>query len=85
MSNKAHRGRCFRSKRKTIARKLRQGEPYESHPVRWKVPAVIKPFLTGNANQLRARQEQFGLAIARYAQHHALTGKGPAVRAASPD
>lgn len=81
MSNRAHSGRCFRSYRRTKARKAEQGKVYE-YPIRWKVPQAIKAFLTGDARQVRARHDQMGLAISRYAQHQALTGKGPPIRAA---
>lgn len=83
MSNRGHSGRCFRSFRRTKARKERQGaEPYE-FPIRYKVPLAIRPFLANAAkNQCRAQHEQMGLAIARYAEHQRLTGKGPKVRAA---
>lgn len=76
----SHKGRCFRSMRRTVARKARQGKPYEPHPVRWRVPQAIAAFLTGPAKQLRAGYEQMGLAIARYAQHQQLTGQGAPVR-----
>jgi hypothetical protein len=92
MSNRAHAGRCFRAKRETTerkrrqeARKLRDGVAfvaYEPHPIRWKVPLALKPFLTGNANQNRARMEQFGTAIVRYNQFRAMTGKGARIKAA---
>lgn len=81
MSNKAHSGRCFRSKRATIARKKRQGVEYDPHPLRWKVPAALRPFLSGPANQARAQHDQFAIAIGRYNQHREATGKGPAIRA----
>lgn len=77
----AHRGRCFRSIRRTVKRKYEQGEEYDPFPMRWKVPAAIAPFLQGVKGQSRARHDQMGEAIARYAQHHKLTGKGAPVRA----
>lgn len=85
MSNRAHSGRCFRSKRSTAARKESQGKTYVAHPTRWKVPLLIRPFLRqdGGRNALkRTTYDEMGLAIARYTQHRALTGTGPAVRAA---
>lgn len=77
----SHSGRCFRSMRRTKRRKEAQGNDYD-YPIRWKVPAVIRSFLEGNRNQIRARHDQMGLAIARYARHQQLTGKGAPVRAA---
>lgn len=79
MSNRAHSGRCFRSNRKT---KLRKGAAYAAHPTRWRVPLALRPFLTGNANQTRARFDVFALAVSRYAEHQRLTGKGAPIRAA---
>lgn len=81
MSNKAHSGRCFRSKRSTIARKKRQGVEYDPHPIRWKVPLALRPFLSGPISQMRAQHDQFAVAIGRYNQHREATGKGPAIRA----
>lgn len=81
MSNRGHSGRCFRSFRRTQRRKESQGERYD-FPVRWKVPVAIRPFLRGAKGQRRAQHDQFGLAIAGYAKHQQLTGKGPPVRAA---
>ncbi len=77
----SHTGRCFRSMRRTKRRKEAQGGSYD-FPIRWKVPAAIRPFLTGNSNQLRARHDQMGQAIAGYARHQQLTGIGAPVRAA---
>lgn len=80
--SRGHKGRCFRSHRRTIERKAEQGERFD-YPIRYKVPQVISFFLSGGQkNQRRAQHDQFGLAIARYAEHQRLTGKGPAVRAA---
>lgn len=76
----SHKGRCFRSARATRRRKEARGESYD-YPVRWKVPAALRPFLTGNSNQLRARHDIFGAAIAAYAKHQQLTGQGAPIRA----
>lgn len=81
MSNKAHSGRCFRSKRATVARKKRQGVDYDPHPIRWKVPAALRPFLSGPTSQMRAQHDQFAVAIGRYNQHRTATGLGAPVRA----
>ncbi len=79
----SHKGRCFRSYRRTRARKEAQGcEQRYVHPIRWKVPQAIAPFLVGIKGQCRATFDQFAQAIARYAKHQALTGKGAPVRAA---
>lgn len=81
MSNRAHSGRCFRSKRATVARKARQGVEYDPHPIRWRVPAVLRPFLSGSVSQSRAQHDQYATAIGRYQQHRLATGKGAPVRA----
>lgn len=88
MSNKAHTGRCFRATRRTKLRKLRQGADFNAHPIRYKVPLALRPFLTatpGSKNQVRAQFDAMALAIVRYNEHRDLTGKGAAIRAASPD
>lgn len=77
--SRGHKGRCFRSHRRTLARKGSEA----NYPIRYKVPQVISFFLMGaQKNQRRAQQDQFGLAIAKYAEHQRLTGQGPKVRAA---
>jgi hypothetical protein len=83
MSNKAHSGPAFRSNRNTAKRKENQGVHYVPHPIRWKVPRAIMPFLTGPSNQKKATQEVMGAAIVRYMKFQEMTGKGPKVRAAA--
>lgn len=84
MSNRAHRGRCFRANRRTARRKAKQvhEEAYVAHPIRWKVPEAIGAFLFGAANQVRARFGQMASAIVRYRDWQEKTGKGAPVRAA---
>ncbi len=81
--SRGHKGRCFRSHRRTVERKTEQGERFD-YPIRYKVPQAIMFFLPqGQKNQRRAQFEQMGLAIQRYQQHQTLTGNhGPQVRAA---
>lgn len=81
MSNRAHKGSCFRAKRRTVARKKRQGVAYDPHPIRYKVPLALRPFLSGPMNQMRAQHDQFAVAIGRYEQHRIATGKGAPIRA----
>lgn len=83
MSNRGHSGRCFRSARKTKARIEAKGGSYAICPIRWKVPAAIRPFLANaQRGQTRAQHDQMGLAIQAYAKHRQMTGKGAPVRAA---
>lgn len=77
MSHRGHKGRCFRQHRRAVERKGDEAQ----HPIRWKVPLAIRPFLNGAKNQRRARHDEFGLAIARYVKHQQATGIGPQVRA----
>ena len=68
-----HSGRCFRAWRKTRARKLRQGRPWE-RPIRQKVPLALRPFLNAERSQKHAGAAAMANAIARYAQHQAMIG-----------
>lgn len=78
--SRGHKGRCFRQRRRTKARKESKGERFD-YPIRYKVPRALMPFLFGAfANQVRAQFEQMGQAIRRYNDHAAKVGK-PGVRA----
>lgn len=80
--SRGHKGRCFRQHRRAVERHAERGETY-GYPIRYKVPQIISFFLSqGQKGQKRAQEQQMGLAIARYAEHQRLTGKGPMVRAA---
>ena len=73
----AHSGRCFRSWRRTAARKLKQGQPWD-FPVRQKVPLALRPFLTAESGRQRhAGAAAMNLAVARHAQHQAMIGHRP--------
>lgn len=76
----AHTGRCFRSLRRTVERKRKQGVEFVRVETRWRVPLAIRPFLIGNGS--RAQFESMGLAIQRYADFRQKTGQGAPVRAA---
>ena len=71
----AHTGRCFRAWRRLKARRVRQGAPPPEFPIRQKVPLALRPFLTGNANQMRATESAMKLALTRYADHQTMVGK----------
>ena len=71
----AHTGRCFRAWRRLKARRVRQGAPPPVFPIRQKVPLALRPFLTGDARQMRAGPNAMALAINRYAQHQTMVGK----------
>jgi hypothetical protein len=73
----AHTGRCFRSWRRTKARKFKQGVPWD-FPIRQGVPLALRPFMTGiDGRQRHAGPQQMALAITRYAQHNAMIGHRP--------
>ena len=75
--SRGHKGRCFRQRRRTKARKESRGERFDP-PIRYKVPAALMPFLArALTNQLRASFEQIGLAITRYNKWAGEHGKSP--------
>ncbi len=70
----AHSGRCFRQWRRTKQRKIRQGKSWV-FPTREKVPMALRPFLVGNANQMRAGADAMRLAVIRYGEHQIAVGR----------
>jgi hypothetical protein len=74
MSNRAHKGRCFRQWRRTRARKLACGERWDP-PIRKKVPVALRPFMALMADRQKyAGIELMSAAAARYADHQVKIG-----------
>jgi len=72
----AHAGRCFRAWRRAVARKFRQGKPWD-FPIRQKVPLTLRPFLEHIGRS--ATKEAFSTAMHRLA----MAQKPPAFRRAA--